>query len=410
MLSGATLLRPPKPASQDAAQRAPEALAKGAGQGRLTRIGADLNHGPAIQRLERAASTLSAGASAAPVQRLKDGTGKSVDISKLSDELVQGLAVAAIEGKTFPGYTFEGGDAEALKAENQKRSQQDRKRRKLAEQSSSSDEEEEEEETKTTGGKLEEKKDEESESEADEDFALTAKEEAVVYLTTEGRRKAGLDKIRYDDKGEEKELKDWPQTGLQGALGEFMAHSKMTKEGHAPTDLNVVALNFKGLDHVSTHPDKPLEQTKLHLSQSTATPETYLGHVKKAPEYAIKAVRDLKRHEKTFKDLVKQPGYSTNVPLQKMIKLLGELEGKSDDDIEGSEVHKLVTGSMRFSVPSDIFDKIDAGDQKHFIRMDMSVAQFQQIMDAMKDDFTPSKPKGSKSNPDEEAYDPEGKG
>ena len=417
MISGASLLRPPKPASEDAAQRAAKASAKGGDHARLMRVQAAMSGGRTVQRLQRAATALSGNASDAPVQMLKDGKGGKVDITTLSDDLVLRLAAAAVNGDTVKGYTFEAGDMEALKEENRRRGSQSQRKRKFEESDSSSDEEEEEEKTKgesvgEKGEEEEEKKslsgeeEEEKESQSDEDFAMNSDDEAIHYLTTEGRFKAGLDKVRYDKEGNEKEgIKDWPQTGLQGALGEYEADRTMTKEGHSPTDLNVLALNFKGLDHLSAHPDKPLEQTKLHLSTSTATPETYLGHVKKAPSYAIKAVKDLKRHEATFKELMKQPPYNTNAPLQKLVKALGKLEGKSDDDIEGSEVHELVTGSMRFSIPSDIYDKIDPSSQQHFVRLGRSVSDFQKIMDAMKEDYVPSKEKGSKPKQDEMDYE-----
>ena len=405
MTSGASLLRPPKPASQDVAQRAAKASARGSDHARLMRVQAAVNGGPTVQRLQRAAKALSGNTSDAPVQMLKDGKGRKVDITTLSDDLVLHLAAAAVNGETVKGYTFEAGDMEALKEENRRRGSQSQRKRKFEESDTSSDEEEEE---KTKGESLGEKgeEEEEKESQSDEDFGMNSDDEAIHYLTTDGRFKAGLDKIRYDKDGEEKEgIKDWPQTGLQGALGEYEADRTMTKEGHAPTDLNVLALNFKGLDHLSAHPDKPLEQTKLHLSTSTATPETYLGHVKKAPNYAVKAVKDLKRHEATFKELMKQPPYSTNAPLQKLVKALGKLEGTSEDDIDGSEVHKLVTGSMRFSIPSDIYDKIDPSSQQHFVRLGRSVSDFQKIMDAMKEDYVPSKEKGSKPKLDEMDYE-----
>ncbi len=115
MISGESLYRPPKPLAHDAVQMPPEALtmARGRDDARLSQLRSVLNAGPAVQRLERAAQALT-GVASTPVQMLKSSKSEKVDISKLPDDLLHRLAVAAAEGRAVSGYTFEPGDKEEL--------------------------------------------------------------------------------------------------------------------------------------------------------------------------------------------------------------------------------------------------------------------------------------------------------
>jgi hypothetical protein len=62
---------------------------------------------------------------------------------------------------------------------------------------------------------------------------------------------------------------------------------------------------------------------------------------------------------------------------------------------------------MVFSVPSDIYARIPKNEKKHFTDMGHPVAWFKNIMKQMEEDFTPSKPSGSKPKDDEVDWDPD---
>jgi hypothetical protein len=129
MISGESLLRPPKPLAHDAVQKPPEAvaLARGRDDARLSQLRSVLNAGPAVQRLERASAALT-GVASTPLQMLKSSKGDKVDISKLPDDLLHRLAAAAVEGRPVSGYTFEPGDKEQLVQTCQRRHDESRKK------------------------------------------------------------------------------------------------------------------------------------------------------------------------------------------------------------------------------------------------------------------------------------------
>jgi hypothetical protein len=263
----------------------------------------------------------------------------------------------------------------------------------------------------------------------DEEFTLTEEQELEVELTTVSRFNAGLDKPRKEkskkmktvttssdgkeemltkrekeewektekefgegnDEYDERELQDWTEKGFQGTLGEILARKAFAGKGLKTIDLNELALNFGGLDNISNDPQYPFEQTKLHLAETTATVETYTAHLQKADTYAIKAVRYLQKHQKQLKTLIeKNSDFKDHALLSTMLSQLGKLEGKGDDDIEGSEAHKTVSEAMIFSVPSDVYDKLDAKIKHRFISLGKTVKELNDFKKYMADDYRPT--------------------
>jgi hypothetical protein len=274
---------------------------------------------------------------------------------------------------------------------------------------------------------------------SDADFTLTEQQELEVELTTTSRFNAGLDKIKYetskktktvtvsegedkvvltkmeidewdktvkefgdgDKEYDERELKEWTEKSFQGTLGEILARKALEADGLKTIDLNKVALNFAGLDNISNDPDHPFEQTKLHLAETTASVETYAAHLKQAEVYAIKAVRDLKKHEKKLKSLIEEDkNFKDHKLLNTLLSQLGELEGTGDDDIYGSAAHETVCGGMKFSVPSDIYDKLDAKTKTRFISIGKTVAELKAIKADMSKDFRPTPMKQTEEQKD----------
>jgi hypothetical protein len=314
-----------------------------------------------------------AGRVASVVQRVVDGEGEQVDIADLTEDEIGQLLN---EGKSGD-LTAEEGDDVALIEEFQRRRGINKKRRFTPQ---------------------------EEESSSDEDFTLTHQEEIVNYMTTEGRFNAGLDDIKFDKDGEEREPRPWPELSLQGTVGEYLAREKMAKTGDAIHDLNKFQLNFAGLDHLTNNKDYPFEQTKLHLSESTAKPETYLGHVKKSGIYAIKAVRALKKKHKEFREMLKDEKFKGNETLLALDKALDELDGTGDDDIDGSEAQKLVEEGMRFTIPRDIYDQIPKEARGPFLPLDETVEDIRGTMDMMGEDYVPKKPSGSKKKDEDDEF------
>jgi hypothetical protein len=261
---------------------------------------------------------------------------------------------------------------------------------------------------------------------SDEEFELTEQQEMEFLMTTQGRFNAGLDKIKLvkakktkssdssedvkitkqekeewektikemgepDEEYEERELKEWGEKGFQGTVGENYARKAFESKGLKTIDLNELALNFGGLDNISNDPKYPFEQTKLHLAETTATVSTYEAHLEKAGTYAITAIRFLKKHEKKLTTLIEtNKDFKDHVLLKQMLTQLKDLEGTEEDDIDGTEVHDTVAKGMLFSVPSDIYDKIDAKIKDRFISLGKTVKELNEFKVYMKDDFTPT--------------------
>jgi hypothetical protein len=356
----------------------PEAAARleGPRQAELTQLAASLNGSPAVLRTQALAP------GQAPVQRLLNAKNKKVKIADLSLSMIRRLVYALEGGKAVPGYTFEpGDDAKLVKAFQQK-----------------------------TGHISSPFTADAMKAEKDEDFHFTPKHALEHHITTTARRDAGLDKFKIGRDGHEREPRPWPEKSLQGTIGEYHARNAMVAEGHAPLNLNKFALNFPGLDHISSHPKFPFEQTKLHLSESTASPHVYLNHVNLAGVYAIKAIRGLKKHEGAFKSIFKKrKRFRKNETLTDVMAALAKLEGTADDDIDGSEAHTLVTNAMRFSIPKDIYAKIPKKHRARFLPISEDVAGIKQSMSDFSEDYVPSKSKGSKPKDEDVDFKP-GKG
>lgn len=312
------------------------------------------------------------------VQRVIDDQGDKVALSSLSDDEIAQLLHEGASGN----LTAEVGDDVRLIEEFQRRRNTNKKRKLLPK----------EEETSS------------DESSSDDDFELTRQDEIVNYMTTVGRFNAGLDTIKRDKEGEERELRPWNELALQGTIGEYLARDKMGKSGDAIHDLNKFQLNFPGLDHLTNNENYPFEQTKLHISESTAKPETYLGHVKKAGIYAIKAVRALKKKQASFKEMLKDDKFKHNEKLIALDKALDELDGTGDDDIDGSEAQRLVAEGMRFTIPRDIYDQIPEESRDPFLPLDESVEDIRETMELLEDDFTPKKSSGSKKKEEDDEF------
>lgn len=356
-----------QPATSDAGR-----AAAGPRQGRLTALSATLN-------------------SALPVQLLRNAmTGQRVNVRDLDTRTLCQLA-DSLSHDNPPGalgYRFDAGDLDLIRTEIA--------RREPNEPMTMEDHLEE------AGVALDE------DGNAIEDGSDTAYEpglydDMIAYLTTEGRQAAGIDRIRTDASGEERELREWGERSLVGTMGEYSARRSMHAAGRQALDLNRVALNFSGLDHLSDDPTHPFEQTKLHLSDSTANVDTYLAHAGRADVYAINAVRDLKKHEGKIRAAIAE-GFPVSAPMRALLASLGRLDGTSSDEIEGTLAHVIVTQGMAFSVPADIYDRIPKAQRGPFRRLDLTVADFRAAMAQMEDDFTKAKPSGSKGNPDDDEY------
>jgi hypothetical protein len=318
---------------------------------------------------------------ASPVQLVRNKKNKRVALSLLSEDQLRRLLMTGKAGN----YVVEKGDDERLIDELRNRrelSDRPAKKRKPAPPESDYDEKQ------------------------DGDFTLTQQDEIIHYVTTTGRFNAGLDKIRYGKDGGELELKPWPELSLQGTIGEYLAREKMTKDGDKIHDLNAFQLNFPGLDHISNNKEFPFEQTKLHLSESTAKPETYLNHVKQSGKYAIKAVRGMAKKKKAFREMRSGDDFSGHDKLAKLEKAIGKLDGTSDDDIDGSRAQQLVMDGMRFTIPGDIFKKMPKKHRHRFLPLDQTVGELRDTMDALSDDYVPKKASGSKRKKEDEDYVP----
>ncbi|WEJ98730.1 MAG: DUF4157 domain-containing protein [Candidatus Sphingomonas phytovorans] len=335
----------------------------------------------APQETEEEPAQLSAidGPGTTPVQRLLDEKGKAVNIEGLSDEDLLILGDKLEHRDTPPGYTVQTGDIERVVAEYQRRQ---------APISLDIDED-----------------DLKPENEAlDEDHQFSERDEFEFHMTTTARQNAGLDKIKYRD-DEEREVREWPERSFQGTMGEYYASQAMTSQGLQPTPLNAGFFknNFAGGDHLFSGGSRSgfMEQTKLHLSDHTASTNTYLGHVEKAPIYAVKAIKDFYKKRDVLDKLSKQPPFSADKKFRDFVKALGELDGTSEDEIFDSKAHKLLVEGTRFSVPSDIYDQIPAKAQHNFIRMDRSVRELTDLKNDFAEEFVPSK----KRNTDEDDED-----
>ena len=356
-----------QPATSDAGR-----AAAGPRQGRLTALSATLN-------------------AALPVQLLRNAmTGQRVNVQDLDTRTLYQLADSLSHGNLAGalGYRFDAGDFDLIRAEIA--------RREPNEPMTMEDHLEE------AGVALDE------DGNAMEDGSDTAyvpgrHDDMIAHLTTEGRRLAGLDTIRNDASGQERELREWGERSLVGTMGEFSARTAMQTAGQQAMDLNSMSLNFSGLDHISNDPTHPFEQTKLHISHSTANVGTYLAHAGRAGLYAIKGVRALKKHEGKIRAAIDH-GFQASAPMQALLASLDLLEGTSDDDIDGSDAHAIVTQGMAFSVPADIYDSIPVPQRGPFRRLGMTVADFRQVIALMPEDFTQAKPSGSKGNPDDDEY------
>lgn len=392
---------------------APEPVHAVAGprQARLAAFSAQLNAAALVQRqparpslpehLKAGAQSLSGlsvgtvqafSISTQPAQLLRNAvTRQRVDVRNLPTDILYQLADSLSHGNLMGamGYTLEPGDFEQISAEIRRR--------------------------KPQGGlmTIEEHFEQEGiaqdeDGNAIEDGSDTAYEpglydDMIAYLTTEGRQAAGIDRIRTDASGDERELREWGERSLVGTMGEYSARRSMHAAGRQALDLNRVALNFSGLDHLSDDPTHPFEQTKLHLSDSTANVGTYLAHAGRADVYAINAVRDLKKHEGKIHAAIDE-GFPVSAPMRALLASLDELEGTSNDEIEGTLAHAIVTQGMAFSVPADIYDRIPKAQRRPFRRLGLTVADFSAAMAQMEDDFTKAKPSGSKGNPDDDEY------
>ena len=314
----------------------------------------------------------------APVQRLKRRSGKKVYPSQLTIKQLRTIGELLLAdtslgaGAVVAGFTLEKGDRDKiLYTYRHKVPDTTVKKRKVDDLVAPEQDDEDE----------------------DSDFELNSEDEAEVYLMTDGRYHAGLDTIKLDKEGRERELKPWNELSLQGTMGEYYARRSLAGQGETTGDLNRMQHNFPGLDNISDHPEFPFEQTKLHLSESTANTKTYLDHLKKAPQYAIKAIKGMKRHKKKFKGLQDEKGFEDHDLLSKVIDGLDDLDGYGDDEIDGSDVHDLVTDGMRFSVPSDIYEKLPKSDRPRFLNLGKPVPHFRGLMEKLSDDFTVRTPR-----------------
>lgn len=249
--------------------------------------------------------------------------------------------------------------------------------------------------------------------EQDEDYMPTRQDELIANVTTYGRERAGINKIKIKKQNadesamevemdEENELKPFGQKSIQGTIGEFLAQQALTALGDTVIDMNELALNFSGIDHMTTNPLRPFEQTKLHLADSTATVGTYLRHLEMADTYAVKAVIGLSKL-KNLKQKLVDLGVSTNKFYQELLVALKDTKGQGND-IEGMKAHRMVSDGMHFSVPSDIYKKMPLPQRSRFIDLGWTVAELQKVMFDLRDDFIPAKPSGKKEDKMEEEW------
>lgn len=167
--------------------------------------------GPRVAQLTALSSTLNAAVrrDSAVAQLLsKQGSHQHVDVGTLTDSMLYKLAHCPTHdfGQSAYGYVFDHGDFELIKAEIRRRFPLPA----MTLEDHMSDAGESVGVAASSSGHA---------MSEDEEYEPAPHEAVIAHLTTDARYNAGLDKIRPDSSGQERELKEWGERSLVGTMG-----------------------------------------------------------------------------------------------------------------------------------------------------------------------------------------------
>jgi hypothetical protein len=276
--------------------------------------------------------------------------------------------------------------------------------------------------------------DETSDDDEDEDETSDEDEDETSDEELTSSQKELVDYMN-DDKTRELEHvkpgKKWPQKKMIGQIGEYETQQALKKQGHEVIDANqALGYNVPGIDIINSGP-KIFNQSKLHISKSTANKQTYKGHLVRKSEYSHKFVKSLavgtaggKKKRKALHELSFSPKKRAKLavglqPLSKKVEAhRKDYEDALNDDNalllpeidEDDDVVKYVSDNMGFHVPSDIHDDLmkdsdlSSEDKKSFHKLPHDTKWYRKV--AKEIPHTVPRTSAQKKKDEDEDYDP----
>lgn len=227
--------------------------------------------------------------------------------------------------------------------------------------------------------------------------------------------------------------KKLPGRKVQGdLLEEFYSLGPIGSENSNEVNANEFLMNMGGIDHVRDHPTHPFVQDKMHLSESTAKPETYRDHYRNRFKMSEKFLRgyvssgEKRRKTGEMMKRVSEDDTWENKSLIREITSAADEHRKSveealeDDNAteipdigNNEELIEKVGNAIGFSVPSDIWEQlhemreseeVEEEEMKAYIRLDPTTQEFRSAFDELNPFANPMSEKKAKK--DDEEYEP----